>query len=543
MGKKLALKWITDVIGQDYKNWNLGDYIIIDSQTGTGKTYFILNKLLNNIQLQDSVLYVCNRTNLKRKIKVDLLKHYGLYNKKLNNSAIDKIKWIKNVRVTSYQELFFNNIDKIYEDVTGNGVEPNKAKYLIFDECQFLFEDAGFCNKIQYTYTDIIEKKLSFVIKIFISATMDELKGDIIKSCKNMSKNSYPKIYSTGRDYSYLNPKYFKKIDNITNLILNDKTDNKWLVFTSSKAKGEKMQKVLGNDISTIIKAGTTNSSELNNIVNDSCFKKKVLITTKVLENGIDIKDDKLKNLVVMTYDKISFIQEIGRKRINIEDADIVNLYIPQNEIRTFRTFCKLYDDKLEYVDLYNKDINKFNKIFDNDLKLFHKLYLNEIFYRDNKTGTYKINYIGLHRLELDKKFAIKMMALFKKDKFAYIKEQLNWLHLKNTFNKNKLIEDVVLDTQLIELKNYLDSIKGTVILLVNDRKELIEKIGLIDYNHSSIKNGNIKYIKNKNTLNSYLLHDLNTNYYIEEFPTSRIINGSKKKFKHAWRIKSLDDK
>lgn len=542
MGKKLALKWITDVIGEDYKIWNLGDYIIIDSQTGTGKTYFILNKLLNNIKVQDSVLYVCNRINLKRKIKIDLLKHYGLYNKKMNDRTIDKIKWIKNVRVTSYQELFFNNIDKIYEDATGN-IKLNKTKYLIFDECQFLFEDAGFCNKIQYTYKDIIEKKLPSAIKIFISATMDELKGDIIESCKNISKNSYPKIYSTGRDYSYLNPQYFKNIDNIINLIMNDKTDNKWLVFTSSKAKGRKMQRILGDDISTMIIAGTNNSDELDNIVNDSYFKKKVLIATKVLENGIDIKDDKLTNLVVMSYDKTSFIQEIGRKRINIEDADIVNLYIPQNQYKTFRTFCKLYDDKFKYVDLYNENINKFNKIFDNDLKLFQKLHLNEIFYRDNKTGTYKINEIGLHRLELDKQFAIKIMALFKKDKFAYIKEQLNWLHLKNTFNKNKLIEDVVLDTQLIELKNYLDSMVGIVILQVNDRKELIEKIGLIDYNHSSIKNGNIKYIKNKNTLNSYLLHDLNTNYYIDEFSTSRIINGRKKKYRYAWRIKSLDDK
>lgn len=481
MGKKLALKWITDVIGEDYKNWNLGDYIIIDSQTGTGKTYFILNKLLNNIKVQDSVLYVCNRTNLKRKIKVDLLKHYDLYNKKMTDSTIDKIKWIKNVRVTSYQELFFNNIDKIYVDATGR-ITLNKTKYLIFDECQFLFEDASFCNKIQYTYKDIIEKKLPFAIKIFISATMDEIKGDIIESCKNISKNAYPKIYSTGRDYSYLNPQYFKKIDNIINLILNDKSNNKWLVFTSSKVKGEKMHKILGDDISTMITAGTTNSDELNNIVNYSYFKKKVLITTKVLENGIDIKDDKLINLVVMTYDKTSFIQEIGRKRINIEDADIVNLYIIQNQYKTFRTFCKIYDDKLEYVDLYNEDINKFNKIFDNDLKLFEKLYLNEIFYRDNKTGTYKINEIGLHRLELDKNFAVKMMALFKKDKFAYIKEQLNWLHLKNTFNENKLIEDVVLDTQLIELKNYLDSIVGKKLYVYKDEnKELIDKINIKD--------------------------------------------------------------
>ena len=46
--KKLNVKWVSETIGEDYKNWRAGDTYYINAQTGTGKTYFILNTLLDN---------------------------------------------------------------------------------------------------------------------------------------------------------------------------------------------------------------------------------------------------------------------------------------------------------------------------------------------------------------------------------------------------------------------------------------------------------------------------------------------------------------
>lgn len=69
--------------------------------------------------------------------------------------------------------------------------------------------------------------------------------------------------------------------------------------------------------------------TELDSIINNSKFNRKVLIATKTLDNGINIKDNKVKNIVIMAWDKITFIQMLGRRRVNIEDADTVNLYIP----------------------------------------------------------------------------------------------------------------------------------------------------------------------------------------------------------------------
>jgi len=38
------MQYLTDVIGDDYKNWEKG-FIFLNAGTGCGKTYFILNVL------------------------------------------------------------------------------------------------------------------------------------------------------------------------------------------------------------------------------------------------------------------------------------------------------------------------------------------------------------------------------------------------------------------------------------------------------------------------------------------------------------------
>lgn len=44
-GIKLNLKFVSDVIGEDYKKWKRGEIVLISAQTGTGKNYFIENVL------------------------------------------------------------------------------------------------------------------------------------------------------------------------------------------------------------------------------------------------------------------------------------------------------------------------------------------------------------------------------------------------------------------------------------------------------------------------------------------------------------------
>ena len=42
------MRYIDDIIGEEYKKWIYGTSVLIASQKGTGKTTFILEKLLAN---------------------------------------------------------------------------------------------------------------------------------------------------------------------------------------------------------------------------------------------------------------------------------------------------------------------------------------------------------------------------------------------------------------------------------------------------------------------------------------------------------------
>ena len=90
-------------------------------------------------------------------------------------------------------------------------------------------------------------------------------------------------------------------------------------------------------------------------------------------------------------------------------------------------------------------------------------------------------------------------------------------------------------------VKPYLQQIynNNEIFLTRKDREPLIEIIGIIDSNNSNLKEGTIKYVKNINSLNGYL-EEINSQYRIKQFETSRIINGNKKKFKSAWKIIKL---
>ena len=67
--------------------------------------------------------------------------------------------------------------------------------------------------------------------------------------------------------------------------------------------------------------------SEIRNIRKCGKFNCDVLITTSVLDNGVNIKDPDVKNIVLITDDEVEFKQMLGRKRFLAED-EVVEVFI-----------------------------------------------------------------------------------------------------------------------------------------------------------------------------------------------------------------------
>lgn len=56
-------------------------------------------------------------------------------------------------------------------------------------------------------------------------------------------------------------------------------------------------------------------------------FDPQILISTSVIDNGVSIIDKSVKNIVIISFDKISFLQKLGRKRL--DENEKITIYIP----------------------------------------------------------------------------------------------------------------------------------------------------------------------------------------------------------------------
>lgn len=61
----MGIQRVTDLVGDKYLTWKEGDEIIISTPTGSGKTTFIMRKLLLHACLnRKHIMYLCNRRAL-----------------------------------------------------------------------------------------------------------------------------------------------------------------------------------------------------------------------------------------------------------------------------------------------------------------------------------------------------------------------------------------------------------------------------------------------------------------------------------------------
>lgn len=465
---KLNLDYVSNIIGEEYKDWKSGDIVKIKAQTGTGKTYFIKNVLIpyideiNEYKIFDKqykVLILTNRTNLSRQIKKDLYTKYKL-EMPSNIDEIDTNNNIENITIMSYQslnEFIEKNID----------IRIDKYDYIVCDEIQYILDDS-WTGRTETILNYLTESKNNSV-KIFISATMEQLDNILNNSNGNIFE------YDTNRDYSYLIPYTYSENNQLINQIIKDKTNNKWLIFVSKIKKGnEILNKLNTNNIdATIVYRGCKDKKakeELNNIINNEQFSCKVLITTKLLDNGINISDDKVKNIVVTSWSKINLIQSIGRVRFkNIKEAYKINLYLDIKKRKQFSAKIQSIDNTLQYFELLKSDKEAFNNKYRKKLnQLPNGIHLNE----NNKFIFDKITYANLikNKLELE-----EIKNNYYKNK--YIEKQLNWLG----------IETDVIDLNEIEQKQENDEIKEYALSLIDkplnkkEQEELIKKINLRD--------------------------------------------------------------
>ena len=375
--------YIAEKIGEQFREWH-NEGIIIASGTDTGKTTFIIEKLIPYAELQQkNVLYLVNRKSLYAQIK-------------------QRITEFGHVKLLTYQGL---------QSLIRKEANITHYDYIIADECHYFLTD-GLFNQ----YTDIAYNWLRSQtenVVIYMSATGNNLFNGLLLS-GIVQPNRY---YSIPQTYENVESVYFYEKKQITrvidNILVND-PDSKILVFVNSIKRLKEMYCNYGDKANYMCSRYNYEAKTLTWIdydcVQNCQYEKRILFCTKAMDNGIDLKDASIKHVFCEIIDIDSAIQAIGRKRPENED-DTYNLYFlkynnraiakfKQNEETDLLPVIKLMSDKEAFMQEYRHD---------RDLLRRNKILYGEMSEGDT-LGTIRINHIVRQKYEYDVQVFAEMM-------------------------------------------------------------------------------------------------------------------------------------
>ncbi len=455
-------KWVSELIGTDYKRWK-DEFVVLDCGTGCGKSYFCL-RILGEYARQNNkqILYLCNRRRLRKQIYEN----------------VKRCRLLNVIHVTSYQAL--------QRDIQAGEVIPY-YDYIVADECHYFTTDATFNDYTDVSYNYIMKQKKSVVL--FVSATAKTFFRYLIESNKVKKRNTY----RLDKDYSYVSKLYYyekNELTSIINDILDNEPDSKIVVFCNVGDRILEMNKIY-KDAALYYCSKTTKDKKLREICgwNDSkrndcikrysdkliTFDKRILFTTSVLDNGIDLKDCQIKHIFTEIIDIDTMIQSLGRKR-SLEADDTCTFYIRRYQKKGIQGFINQTQRQLEPAKLYKENYQEFYSKYGNGKHREH-IQKNDIFYsffKENRSaGQIKINECKYRKYTQDY------------HTFSMMKE-LGHMEFLGLVLENELVnksEMILINVEQMDLFiEYLKTIEGKRIY-TNDRraiKDEFETIGVV---------------------------------------------------------------
>ncbi|WP_312340080.1 DEAD/DEAH box helicase [Anaerospora hongkongensis] len=333
---------------------------------------------------------------------------------------------------------------------------------------------------------------------ISVSEYPDHYGGEELCETHETYNNYSSIIYEFKRDYSYINCKYIgqRKSKNddtnnsqskfinrcqpILNLIKNQIKEEssankieKWLIFVTNKQDGQDLLINIGSEYADYIDAHTKNSEAYVKIYREGKFEKKVLITTSVIDNGINIIDLQVKHVVILVFDKVSFLQMLGRKRIELNQK--ITLYLMENEEKklnwklqkTYEALNQIKNAQNNYKKIIKEifDLNEFfffkgyNYGYENligfNYFLMKKLECDVIFFKSILQDSHSsLNFDNLKPNQLTYNQYVRKLRCNKienemQEGYTFGKktiiEQLSWLGLESTFNHDNYLKEAII--------------------------------------------------------------------------------------------------
>lgn len=327
-------RYMTDLIGDDYKNWH--GIVVFDAGTNSGKTYFILKVLLPWAHEQHKrILFLCNRDALRNQIESDVCRlgcverSNWVYKDDLGAEVLEtdsQNKYEHTIYVETYQglETFLQNA-------------PDAAKtylrsfdYIVSDEYHYMVTDASFNDHVDASY-EAIKELWTTKTCIFMSATARPF-FDYWELRKMIPEGQH---YRLPMDYRFVSSvKFFYRDDDELDIIRRVQPGEKILVFVNTIAKLRKLRDTLKaegiEDVACLCSKYRQEAEEfdkLDDVLKGNVLQHQVTLTTTTLYNGVDMKDRALKYVVSELWNPLVNAQILGRKR-PLDEGDTCAVYL-----------------------------------------------------------------------------------------------------------------------------------------------------------------------------------------------------------------------
>ncbi len=506
-------RYISEIITRnEIERWQYGDIIKINAGVGKGKSYFVLNTLYDFCRENNKkILVLTNRSNLKSQYNI------------LSNENESKNPTIK---IINYQELEH----RLYSRDTDSNFEffiTFNYDYIVCDEYHYWSVDSMFNRNTDMSMHYILNNLNA--VKILMSATP----LGIDKYIKEHMNLDFAYTYKTFHTYDTLKNIYHYSLDDTIVQHINDivNTTNDKIIFFSQSAKfAYELYLSIGKEKAVFNCSQNNkkyykhvNEDEISKMLEEETFDKRILITTAVLDNGVNFKDRNIKHIIISMWDTTITSQCIGRKRI-IDDEDTYDLYIHEFSNKVVGGKKRVIQSKLNSVDVLEINgvvdyIRSMRRYSDNSGLIYDDIV--------DGTPTKIINQVMRYKLQEELEFCDFLLHKIN-NKRAYI----TYIHLL------LLLKGELIDMEEIEKENklemYLRDNVGKVFPFKKDREEIISIINVRD-------GDNNRLLKNIKTLNAKL-EEKNLDYIIRQFDTYIVKEGKKVRCRQAWKISKIID-
>lgn len=446
--KEFSERWLVNGIEEDYKNWlprgvvghQKASRIFIESPTGTGKSSFVLNKLFpfaaeNNY----NVLYLTNRSAL---------------NQQMRNTVAQKLEGKEEIKKDevdfylpgSFCRLTVINYQAISLNPTALETFLNDYAYIVFDEAHFFIEDSLFNAKTGLLLKSVLDA-LPDAVWIFLSATLDGSEELLLAAADKIQPNNLVDanlnkvvfkehciVYKNNYQSAVYTPSFFRGIDDLM-LVINRTMGEKWLIFVSSIQRGKALQQRIKKETgrkAVFLSSENKADKRWKTLSTEERYDEDVLITTKVLDNGVNISDKGVRHIVIPFCDQTEFMQMLGRRRTDEGERVCLYVEVPTiQKINTLRHGVAAKRNAINRVNSVNRcNLNKRNALLAKMWEAGRKD-INSLFYI-NEAGDLVPNFLAEKKLKQLSDFYGTLAAHYKEGA-CYEKTVLTWIKMEDS--------------------------------------------------------------------------------------------------------------